>query len=123
MAQARPSNVFAVCIGRVPGIYTDWGMCYQTMQDYPRGTFSTFRTVEPAILFMKSNGHRKITLYTETKNVILVDDEYPIPNNNAESMELERIHRQRVERQLQEAMREYVDFGLLHATTQPQWRT
>jgi hypothetical protein len=59
------------------------------------GKISTFQTVEPAILFMKSNGHRQITLYAETKHVILVDDEDPIPNNTAESMELERMHRKR----------------------------
>jgi viroplasmin and RNaseH domain-containing protein len=102
----RASTVYAVCTGRVPGIYTEWEMCFRTIEEYPLGKFSTFRTMEEAILFMKTNGHRKITLYTEKKHFILVNDTDPLPLNTAEGLEIERIHRQRAERQLRDTREE-----------------
>lgn len=68
-------KVYAVKVGKVPGIYKNWDECKKMVDGYPGATYKSFATIEEAKTFIGESRTKKI-IEEESQVIAYVDGSY-----------------------------------------------
>lgn len=68
-------KVYAVKVGKVPGIYKSWAECKKMVDGYPGATYKSFATIEEAEMFIGEPRTKKI-IKEESQVIAYVDGSY-----------------------------------------------